>query len=432
MNDLAQAARITGSRINLTDHILVEVGGSIKRMTVEELMNTINQGGEEVLREFAWGVPIKQGVQSSQNWGVVGNRDMYEAWKAQCGCYLLTFDGRAAKLSPTNSGVFADGTALDESKGNVVWIGPRVYYLVKVDESTGIPYLWKSMHPISKHYIGEANGGNHNVLGKYLGSIDGSGRLRSVSGAAVAGNKTITAFWNAAQLNGQRYGLENYDLWKLTVLINLAQYGNPNCQANLGYGPGGSADNWSKVQSIVTGATKALGDAFGVVDISATIGNADACHTSLMGIEDLWDRSWQFIQGVYFGKSGNAAQNGTEIFIYKGNRLPSAAELAATPEGEFRQLTRLTASGWMQEIICGEYFDIFPNKEGGSSASYWGDYHYANNTGQVLLVGGDAYNAAYAGVAYSVATHDWSDAYAYIGARLAYYGPITFVDGKDI
>lgn len=141
MNDLAQAARITGSRINLTDHILVEVGGSIKRMTVEELMNTINQGGEEALREFAWGVPIKQGVQSSQNWGVVGNRDMYEAWKAQCGCYLLTFDGRAAKLSPTNSGVFADGTALDESKGNVVWIGPRVYYLVKVDESTGIPYL---------------------------------------------------------------------------------------------------------------------------------------------------------------------------------------------------------------------------------------------------------------------------------------------------
>lgn len=58
------------------------------------------------------------------------------------------------------------------------------------------------------------------------------------------------------------------------------------------------------------------------------------------------------------GSSNNSAQSGTEIFIYKGNRLPTTAELAAHPNGEYRQATRQTASGQVQEIILGEHFDI--------------------------------------------------------------------------
>ena len=33
---------------------------------------------------------------------------------------LVTNDGRAAKMSPTNFAVFADGTAVDETKGHVM------------------------------------------------------------------------------------------------------------------------------------------------------------------------------------------------------------------------------------------------------------------------------------------------------------------------
>lgn len=62
------------------------------------------------------------------------------------------------------------------------------------------------------------------------------------------------------------------------------------------------------------------------------------------------------------GSSNNSAQSGTEIFIYKGNRLPTTAELAAHPNGEYRQATRQTASGQVQEIILGEHFDIFPKR----------------------------------------------------------------------
>ena len=44
--------------------VLVEVGGSVRRITVENFMNAINNGDEQMLRQVAWGIPIKQSTQS--------------------------------------------------------------------------------------------------------------------------------------------------------------------------------------------------------------------------------------------------------------------------------------------------------------------------------------------------------------------------------
>ena len=415
-----------------SNSVLIEVNGAIRRITLDKLINVINDGDSQTLRALAWGVPIKQ-TQSSPAWGRVGNTDMWEAYKAQCGCYLVTPDGKAAKLSVDNRGVYADGTTLDESKGNIMWIGPRLYYLVQVDATTNIPYLWCSPYPISKHYIGGADGGNYNVIGCYMGSFDASNKLRSVSGANVKASITINAFWNAAQLNGEDWGLMDYEQVRLLIMMNLAQFGNPNVQENLGYGPGGDADNWAKVNNLTTGATKALGDAFGVVDLSSVTDNAKSCHTSFMGMENLYNWYWQMFQGIYFGNSANAAQNGTEVFIYKGNRLPDANELATNPNGDFRQITRITTSGWLSEVVLGEFFDIIASSiNGGNSNARWCDYTYNNDTGQLPLVGAYAYNGSQAGLGCVNSTNAWSNADASIGARLAYYGKLHFVDGREI
>ncbi|WP_285829080.1 hypothetical protein [Bacteroides acidifaciens] len=128
----------------------------------------------------------------------------------------------------------------------------------------------------------------------------------------------------------------------------------------------------------------------------------------------------------------NSAQSGTEIFIYKGNRLPTTAELAAHPNGEYRQATRQTASGQVQEIILGEHFDIFPKKIGGNSTSYWADYSWANTTGQLVLWGGGAYRGASCGLASADSDSAWSHSYAYLGSRLAYFGNLTFVSGASL
>ncbi|MFQ7086836.1 MAG: hypothetical protein ACLRTD_20510 [Bacteroides sp.] len=35
--------------------VLVEVGGSVRRITIENFMNAINNGDEQMLRQVAWG-----------------------------------------------------------------------------------------------------------------------------------------------------------------------------------------------------------------------------------------------------------------------------------------------------------------------------------------------------------------------------------------
>lgn len=419
-----------------SNSVLVEIDGNVRRITLENLMNAINTGNEQLLRQVAWGVPLKHKVQSSTYYGVIGNTAAWEEYKRMSGRYLVTNTGKASKLSPTNSSVFADGTALDESKGHVMFISPRLYYLVQTDSITGIPYLWMSMLPIGGNYIGGANGGLYNCIGAYKGAMSGTA-LVSRSGVAPAGSKTINAFWTAAQVNGKDWGLTDYEQRKLIMMLGLSEYGDTNIQAKLGYGISGSTnlDLWATAATLQTGATKSLGDNFGKIGISVVNGSITGVNCSrvnMMGIEDPYGWQWEMLQGVFCGNSANATQAGTKIFIYKGNRLPSAAELSTYPNGEYRQATRLTNEGYVQEIIAGDNFDIFPAKTGGGTTSYWSDYSWANNTGQLVFWGGSAYHGAYCGLAYAYSTNAWSNANASLGSRLAYYGNLTFVTGYEL
>lgn len=419
-----------------SDSVMIEVGGNVRRISLENFMNAINTGNEQLLRQVAWGIPLKHKTQSSTAYGVIGNTSAWAEYKRMSGRYLVTNSGKASKLSPTNSALFADGTALDESKGHVMFISPRLYYLVQTDSVSGIPYLWLSMLPIGGHYIGGANGGMYNCIGAYKGSMAGNAFV-SRSGVAPAGSRTINTFWNAAQINGKDWGLTDYDQRKLMMMLGLSEYGDTNIQAKLGYGVSGSSnmDLWGAASVLQTGATKSLGDNWGKINISLVNGSntgVNCSRVNLMGIEDPYGWQWEDIQGVYCGNSANSAQNGSEIFIYKGNRLPTAAELATHPTGEYRQATHVTTSGWVQEIIAGENFDIFPARIGGGSTSYWADYSWANNTGQLVFWGGDAYSGAYCGLASAYSNYAWSGTYAGVGSRLAYYGNLTFITGAEL
>jgi hypothetical protein len=425
------------SSILKTDYVYVTSGGSMRKILVSDFISSINAGNEQMLREVAWGVPIMDATQSSPAWGVIGNTSAWAEYKRMSGRYLVTNAGKAAKLSSTNSAVYADGTTLDETKGHVMFISPRLYYLVQNDSVSGIPYLWMSMLPISGHYVGEANGGTYNCIGAYKGSVQNSALVSRSGIAPDTAGRTINSYWSLAQVNGADWGITSYDQHKLMLMLGLSQYGNTNIQANLGYGVGGSSgmDLWTAASALLTGATKSLGDAFGNIPISLVNGSntgVNCSRVNLMGIEDVYGWQWDFIQNIFCGSSGNSGQSGSEIFIYKGNRMPSSAELAAHPTGDYRQLTRNVNSGNIERIIAGEYFDYMPSVLGGDSNSYWCDYSWANSTGQVVLFGGTASDGAVAGLAYAHSYNVWSVAYAFIGARLAYYGQLTFVNGSEI
>ena len=426
--NLATAAQV--QTMLRTNSVFVEIDGSIRRISLDNLMSAINEGNEQLLRQVAWGVPIKDTIQSSPDWGRVGNLDMWEEYKSLSGRYLVTNDGKAAKLSTVNSGVFADGTALNESLGHVMVYAPRLYFLVKNDEVAGIPYLWMSMLPIGGHYI-EAP-----CIGAYKGSMSGSA-LASRSGVAPAGSKTINAFWSAAQVNGKNWGLINYDHRKFMIMILLSEYGNPNAQGVLGNGlTGTNSSDWQTALSFPCGNTKSLGDSFGSVAHEYTMTNGTqtvgACDVSLMGIENPYAQQWEMSQGVYCGSSNNSGQTGAEIFIYEGNRMPSSSELATHPEGDYRQLTRLTSEGYISQMILGEHFDIFAKKTGGGGTSYWCDYSYANSTGQLVLWGATADTGADAGLGCAASVFAWSSSGSSFGSRLAYYGELTFMSGAEL
>jgi hypothetical protein len=411
-----------------TNSVYVEIDGSTRRITLDNLMDSINSGNEQLLRQVAWGVPIKQASQSSPAWGTIGNTTMWEQFKEQIGRYLLTNSGKAAKLSASDSAVFADGTTVDETKGHVMFHAPRLYFLVQTDAITGIPYLWMSMYPIGGYYIESA------WIGCYLG-YNLNGMLVSRSGYTPTGNQTISTFWNQARQNGNDFGLINYDHIRLMMMLNLSQYGNPNAQSNIGYGCSGDGNTWNNTYSLKTGATVSLGDACGKISISDVVGNSLASRVSLFGIEDAWGWYWQMIQNIFFGNSGNSGQNGSECFIYEGNRMPTTAELATNPTGDYRKITRLVTptEGWVQNMLAGDHFDLIPSKLGGDSNSYWTDYSWQNTTGQLCLFGGDAYDGARSGLAYVYSYDAFSHAAAAYGARLAYYGnDVEIVNGADL
>lgn len=404
--------------------IFVEIGGSVRRISLDDFQEAINEDKGELLQSIAWGVPIKQALQTSPAWGTEGNVAMWNQFKAQIGRYGLSLDGtKAAKLNASDSTKYADGTALDTSKVNVMVHAPRLYFHVAETGDAGIPHLWMSEYPIGGHYIPEM------WLGAYMGNVK-DGKLRSIPGVTPTGNQSIQTFWNQAQALGKDYGLIDYDHVRLLNMLNLSNYGNANSQENVGYGCCGDGNTWGKTNSLLTGATASLGDACGKIDISATAGNSKSSRVSLFGVEDFWGWYLQMVQNVFFGSGANAAQTGTECFIYEGNRMPSNSELTTHPVGEYRQIRRLTSEGWLSSLLIGEYFDLIPSILGGDSNSHWCDYSWANSTGQLLLWGGPARDGTYCGSSRSNSDHGWTNADASIGSRLAYYGQPQIVTGK--
>lgn len=433
--DLAKADAVNS--MLASDYVLVEIGGSIKRISVKDFMNSI-QTGSLNLSQYAWGVPIYQSPSSktSPEWGRVGNLDMWAQYKETTGRYLLTQDGRLAKLSKTNSNYFADGTVVDETKGNIMFHSPRLYYLVKTDAVTGIPYLWLSLLPIGGHYIESP------CFGAYKADVI-SDKLVSRSGRVPKGGLSISQFWAKARANGNGYGLSCYDHRRLMMMLQLSEYGNPNCQDKIGYGVGGSngGDFWDAASKLTTGATKTLGDSCGSIPIDAlpdaTAGkpaSVNSSRVSLFGIEDGWNWQHEMTQNIYFGKSENTGQTGKEVFIYEGNRMPTDAELTTKPVGDYRKLERMEVEGYVSKMVLGEFFDLIAQSttDGGSN-NYWCDYFLRDLVvGQLCLFGGSSNVGTNSGIGYIHSNLPFSFADTRSGARLAYYGKTQYVNGADL
>ena len=350
-----------------------------------------------------------------------GDINSWLAYRAKLGRYAMTNDGKARKLHPDNSRLLEDGTSYDAASCHIMARYPNLYYSVSTSGDV------VSITLSEREFINCKAFGDQ-WIGAYIGAVV-SGALVSRADLNPSHSRTIKSFWAAAQVNGADWGLSDYRQRQMMMVIYLCEFLSMNSQLNLGLGMTGEGNNWcAVVYGATAGATAVLGDKCGKINFleSGQLVNG-ACHVSLFGIEDPYGWYWEFVQGVYFGNSENANQDGTECYIYEGNRMPTSDELAGTPSGIYRKITRLTSSGWVRKLMWGANLDVLPDTIGGGSVDGHGDYHYANSTEQVLLWGGYASGGSLGGLAYSYSGSGWSDASSNTGARLAYHGNANII-----
>ena len=96
------------------------------------------------------------------------------------------------------------------------------------------------------------------------------------------------------------------------------------------------------------------------------------------------------------------------------------------PDGSYRWVKGSATSAYITGVAHGLYMDLVPvGNMAGSSSTYYCDYYTpSSSTGRVVYRG--HYNAiASGGVSYASPYYAPSNAYAYIGSRLAFRGRIV-------
>lgn len=186
-------------------------------------------------------------------------------------------------------------------------------------------------------------------LGAYLG-FEESGKLRSITGKAPTGSKTIGSFRTIAQANGAGYEQLAFYQWTFLQAMYVLKYGNLDSQTALGKGNTGNSN-----LTTTTGETNGKGIDFGTT--------SDTTKVRFQWIEDVFGTSSMICDGIMSG--GGKIWIGTDNF--NDNR-----------------------TGY-EKYDGFVYKDVFPKKvfgnselgfiikdAGGSTSTYYCDYQYIN------------------------------------------------------
>ena len=191
-------------------------------------------------------------------------------------------------------------------------------------------------------------------LGAYLG-FEESGKLRSITGKAPTGDKTMGAFRTIAQANGVGYEQLAFYQWTFLQAMYVLKYGNLDSQSALGKGDA-SGSYYNKP----TGKTNGKGIDFGTTDESTKV--------RFQWIEDFFGTLRQWCDGWQSGESSNALtatdnfnDNGTGYVSYdigfSGNVHGYVTKIQGTSELGF--LIKLK-NGSESTHYC-DYQDVYGN-----------------------------------------------------------------------
>lgn len=316
----------------------------------------------------------------------------------------------AAKLDKKNWNKFADGTPVtDPSKFETMVHMPRLFF--KADGA--------SIQLSDTQLPGFVSFDSPEWIAAYKLSFDGT-LPHSIPDVAPQYSKTMSQFWDEAQLLGEEWGLAPYQFHCKVNALYQARFGNLNSQAVIG--AGFLSSNWEDARNVPMGLLISLGDGSGkVLYQSEALG--DQYPVKLFGFEDLWGKLWEFRPGIRFEMRDNVRY----AIVYPGNVVSDTAE-----GREFVCAVQSASGAYVKGMELGEYWDmIAQNVTGGSATTYYCDGYYAATAGQLLRVGGRADYGALCGLSCADSSYAFSSSFTGIGARLAFYGSPTIISGAE-
>lgn len=391
--------------MNPDQTFLIVVDGALRRLSLSDLQKMM---GNNI---FYPTITLEQSSNPKFDLPTPFMASMYQ--RAMGGYMMKVVNGKAyaAKLDPSTWEFFADGTKVDDaSKYETMVHVPDCHF--KADNKT---LQFGGLFPIS----GGKTFDSPNWVGAYEMYVDGSGVGHSRPNVTPKYGQTISHFFDTAQKLGSNFGLANYGFQCLIEALYQVSFGDLNSQSVIG--SGFQSYSWEACRDVTMGKCISLGDGSGkVLYNDATLGNQ--YPVKLFGFEDLWGKLWEFRPGIRFYIDGDTRY----AVVYSGNRVSNTADgrkftIPSSANGEY--ITKKT---------LGTYWDAFPQAVGGGDSTYYCDSFWGDTGGELLIVGSSANNMSQCGLSSAASLHDFSNTWASIGARLAYYGSPTIVSGLEL
>jgi len=377
------------------------------------------------------------------------------------GC-LLDDDGNVLEYLPRKSWV---GQTLDGSKGQVMVEIPEHYRYFEEEGTIRrcklSLYALPNYHKVPKMYISayeatvqrsttklcsvvntdaDYRGGNNNS------AWDGTYRTLLGRPATVISRTNFRNYARKRKSSTTEWNCQDYNAYKAVFWLYYVEYANRNCQlafnaekdAN-GYAQGGLGNGITTVSGTAwreyngyypfapCGHTDELGNGSGEVAYEALKEDGSVWATvyanRYRGIENPFGHIWKWTDGINIKISPteeNGGDNTSKVFV-----ADNPANYNDTGyDGYAVQGLEARTEGYVRQLVFGEQGDIMPAVAGGSSTTYWADYHYTNiPTSEALrgvLFGGNASNGASAGFGFAYSFYAPSAADAPIGSRLCF------------
>ena len=188
-------------------------------------------------------------------------------------------------------------------------------------------------------------------------------KIYSISGVRPSKYLSRNNFQSYLRNMHTGYGIVSWDWHCMLAILFYVLYGHTNSQAKIGSG--------SDVYGKVTGATNGHGVSDGQWNIRNGSDNSYAQSINFLGVENWWGDIWEWMEGGYVYNAHWYAPN---------MLLQDASYTEHESTGQFddrREMgTAATQSGYISQVLFGQYGDMLPTGIAGSSSTGYCDYYY--------------------------------------------------------